>query len=267
MNHLYRQPIRVRHVTKRRLLQVARVEQISPRMRRIVLTGEALAGFESAAADDHVKLIVPEPGQDRPVMPVMPGEGGGGPGPTMRDYTPRHYDPARGELTIEFVIHDHGPASAWAAQAAPGQFVGIAGPRGSTLIAEDYAAYLLVGDETALPAIARRLEEARPGTRVHVLIEVADAAEERPLATQAEARITWVHRHGAAPGTGTALVDALDAVLPAERDVHAWIACEIETARRLRSRLVDGHGLDRVQIKAAGYWRIGEADSAEKIED
>ncbi len=241
MNHLYRQPIRVRHQAKRRRLQVARVAQISPRMRQVVLAGDDLASFESAAADDHVKLILPDG--------------------AMRDYTPRRFDPVARELTLEFLIHDHGPASAWAAQAAPGQWIEVGGPRGSTLIPDDYAAYLLVGDETALPAIARRLEELRPGQRAHVLIEVADAAEERPLATAADASIAWVHRGGGG------LDAALDAILPAERDVHAWIACEIETARRLRARLVEVHGFDRAQIKAAGYWRVGDADGGGRIED
>ncbi len=118
------------------------------------------------------------------------------------------------------------------------------GPRGSTLISEDDAAYLLVGDETALPAIDRRLEELRPGQRAHVLIEVADAAEERPLATAGDARITWVHRGGLDDAT-------LDAIRPAARDVHAWVACEIETARRLRARRA-GDANGGAKVKSAG---------------
>lgn len=150
-------------------------------------------------------------------MPVG-GAGGlvfpdGGERPEVRDYTPRRFDAAARELTIEFVLHGDGPASGWAARAAPGQWIGVGGPRGSRLLPEDYDAYLLAGDETALPAIARRLEEMCPGARAVVLIEVADAAEERYLPTAANASVTWLHRNGVPAGTGGLLRQALSAVI------------------------------------------------------
>ncbi len=257
MNALARTPLRVRHEVRRRLLQVVRVEQLTPRLRRIVLGGDALNGFTSAAADDHVKLFFPAPGE---VATAFPENG------PVRDYTPRRHDPAACELTVEFVLHGDGPASSWAAQAVPGQRLGVAGPRGSMLIPEDYAAYLLAGDETALPAIARRLEEMHPGTRALVLIEIADAAEERHLPTAANAEIMWLHRRGAEPGTTRLLDEALwSARLPAA-DLHAWIAGEIDTVRRLRTQLIE-RGLARPDIRATGYWRLGHADSHGTIED
>ncbi len=257
MNALFRTPLRVRHDIRRRLLQVRRVEQLTPRMRRIVLGGDALEGFVSAAADDHVKLFFPPPGDTRPVFPDD--------GP-VRDYTPRRFDPASGTLTVEFVLHGDGPASSWAARAAPGQWLGVAGPRGSLLIPEDYAGFLLAGDETALPAIARRLEEMQPGARALALIEVADAAEERHLPTAANAEIVWLHRDRAAPGTTRLLDEALErARLPAQ-DLHAWLAGEIDTVRRLRGVLIE-RGVPRADIKAAGYWRLGHADCHGTVED
>ncbi len=257
MNVLARTPLRVRHEIRRRLLSVVRVEQITPRMRRIVLGGEALDGFASAAADDHVKLFFPPPGE---VARVFPEDG------PVRDYTPRRFDPVARELTLEFVLHGDGPASSWAAHATPGRLLGVAGPRGSMLIPEDYAAFLLAGDETALPAIARRLEEMHPGTRALVLIEAADAAEERHLPTAANAEIVWLHRGREAPGTTRLLDQALrSARLPAD-DLHAWLAGEIDTVRRLRATLIE-RGVARTDIKAAGYWRLGHADSHGTVED
>ena len=76
----------------------------------------------------------------------------------MRDYTPRRYDLDTLELDIDFVLHGDGPASTWAEQAKPGQFLHIGGPRGSMIVPDIFDSYLLIGDETALPAIARRLE-------------------------------------------------------------------------------------------------------------
>src|SRR5215470_17078434 len=180
---------RVRHATKMRLLQVREVSRLTPKMVRIVVGGEALAGFVSAAHDDHVKLLFPQPGQDKPVLPTPTPNGPvypeGAPRPAARDYTPRSYDAAANTLTIDFVLHGEGPATSWAAQAQPGHFLGIGGPRGSFIVPDDFDWYLLAGDETALPAIGRRLEELPPGTHALVVVEVADAGEEQHFDTRA----------------------------------------------------------------------------------
>jgi NADPH-dependent ferric siderophore reductase len=271
MNHVTRTPLRVHHRPQRRLAQVASVEAISPRMRRIVLAGEELVGFTSAAADDHVKLFFPEPGAEKPMMPV-PAEAGGtsdphAPKPTMRDFTPRRFDAERGEMTLEFVLHGDGPATIWASQAAAGQWLGVGGPRGSLLVPDDYDTYLMAGDETALPAIARFLEEARAGARVIALIEVADGREERHLPSAANASITWLHRDGMEAGRPELLLSALQQVTLPAGDTHAWVAAEIETARALRQYLVNDEGLPREQIRAAGYWRHGAVGAHTRLED
>jgi NADPH-dependent ferric siderophore reductase len=271
MNHVTRTPLRVRHRPRLRLVQVARVEQITPRMRRITLTGDELEGFASAAADDHVKLFFPPPGQDRPVLPVLTAEGqtypAGAKPAIVRDYTPRRFDPRTGELAIEFVLHADGPASDWAAGTAPGQWIGVGGPRGSLLIPDDYTAYLLVGDETALPSIARRLEELRPDQSALVLVEVADRDEHYPLQTPGQAAVSFLYRDGVAAGASTLLDQALASLPLASAETHAWLAGEIETIRRLRRLLMEDKGLPRDQIKAAGYWRGGEAGAHARLDD
>ena len=271
MNHVSRASARVRHQPKLRLVQVACVEHVSPRMRRITFAGGELADFTSAAADDHVKLFFPAPGQDRPVLPTHGAKGITYPAdaiqPAIRDYTPRRFDPQQCELVIEFVIHGDGPASTWAAQATPGQWIGVGGPRGSILTPDDYDSYLLVGDETALPAIARHLEEMRPGVSAFVLIEVADAREERHLPTAANAAISWLHRDHMTAGTPNLLEQALRRVALPRGDTYAWLAGEIETVRCLRRYLLEERGLSRNQVRAAGYWRIGDAGAHAKLDD
>ena len=126
---------RVRHETKMRLLQVRDVSRLTPKMVRVVVGGDALAGFVSASYDDHVKLFFPHPGEEKPVLPTPSPNGPvypeGVARPPSRDYTPRRYDAAASTLTLDFVLHDAGPATAWAAQAQPGHFLGVGGPRGS----------------------------------------------------------------------------------------------------------------------------------------
>jgi NADPH-dependent ferric siderophore reductase len=270
MDAVTRAPMRVRLENGLRLAQVVFVEPVSPRMRRITFHAPELASFSSAAADDHVKLFFPGPGEREPVVPVPGAEGLRSTDamrrPIARDYTPRRFDPKTCELTIEFVLHDDGPASNWARHAKPGDTLGIGGPRGSLLIADDYDAYLLIGDETALPAIARRLEEMAPGICAIAIIEVADRHEERHLATAANAQVIWLHRHSKPAGLSGLLETALQSLKFPQGEIYAWIAGEIDTARRLRKHLMEVRGLPRSDIKAAGYWKLGESGAHGKIE-
>lgn len=234
----------------RRRLRVLRTQELTVTMRRVVLGGEALAGFASLGFDDHIKLFFAEPGG----------------GTAMRDFTPRHHDPDRGELTIDFALHARGPASDWARQAAPGWDLHIAGPRGTRPSPAGVACQLLVGDQTALPAIARRMQELPADARVIAVIEGADRADRQALPSAAQADIRWVFRDGAPPGSVAPLLGALAGLdLPA--GCHAWVAAEIELARALRTALIAQAGLPRAQIRAAGYWRSGETGSHTRIED
>ena len=100
---------RVSHEIKRRKLQVLRVTDITPRMRRITLHGPELTGFISLGTDDHVKLLFATTPQEQAALDsFMPGQNSEGPKPAMRDYTPRRYDAASGELDIDFVLHGEG---------------------------------------------------------------------------------------------------------------------------------------------------------------
>ena len=80
---------------------------------------------------------------------------------------------------IEFALHGEGPAAEWAAQAAAGHTLAIGGPKGSLIVPLDYDWHLLVGDETAFPAVARRLEQLPAGAKAIVDPAGADAADRR----------------------------------------------------------------------------------------
>lgn len=262
---------RIRHETKLRLLEVRRVTDITPKMRRVTLGGEQLAGFVSAAHDDHAKIFFPHPGQDKPLLPT-PGPNGpvypaGAAPPEKRDYTPRRYDAGANELDIDFVLHGDGPAGNWAAQAQPGQFLGVGGPRGSFVIADDFDWYLLAGDETALPAIGRRLEELPPSARALVVVEVADASEEQAFGGVAKVETAWLHRNGAAPGAIDRLLPALGGLWLPPGDGYAWVAAEATVAKALRHLLVEERGLSKERVKAAAYWKRGAVAVHETYND
>ncbi|BCY08468.1 siderophore-interacting protein [Actinoplanes sp. L3-i22] len=235
-----------------RLLEVVRTEAVSPRMLRVTLGGEQLDGFRYGAPDDHVKVFFPEPGAELPVMPTL-GEDGleppppGSPLPTFRDYTIRYLRPEQRELDIDFALHGHGPGGSWAAKAQPGDRVGILGPRGSTVVPLTFDWYLLGADETALPALGAWLEQLPAGATVLAFAEVADAAEQQPLARPA----TWLHRD-----RGQSLQAAILAAELPTGDGYVWVAGEATGLKPIR-RHIRSRGLNRDWTEIDGYWKRG----------
>ena len=235
---------RVRHEIKRRELRVARVEQLSPHVRRITLRGEALADFVSASFDDHVKLFFDAPA---------------GTEPARRDYTPRSFDNAARELVLEFALHGAGPAAEWAQAAVVGSALTVAGPKGSLIIPLDYDWHLFAADETGLPAIARRLEELPAGARAIVVLNVPDAADRRALASKAAVDLRWVASDDELLATVRALA------LPAGEG-YAWCAGEARAMAALRAILVQEKGHPAAAIRAAAYWKRGAIAHHENLE-
>lgn len=234
---------RIRHEIRRRNLTVTAKEYITPNMLRLTLTGTDLDGFPSASPGDHVKVVVPD-------------DAGG---QVMRDYTPRRYDAETNSLLIDFALHDAGPATLWAVNANVGDAAQIAGPKGSQ-VTGGVDRWLLIGDETALPSIGRRIEELAPGTPVTSIVAIPGPQDEQHVETAAAHTAIWVHRGDPADATG--LIAALDGVNITPTTL-VWIAAEASVARALRD-LVLGRGHPAPWIKAAGYWVAGQADASAK---
>ncbi|MDC7682025.1 siderophore-interacting protein [Asticcacaulis sp. BYS171W] len=262
---ILRQPTRVRHELKRRSLSVVSVQALTPHMIRVVVGGDDLSGFRSLSHDDHVKVFFPDPltgeintpdfsGNGAPVFPL---------GKTViaRDYTPRAFDAARNELTLDFAVHEAGPATSWAQSAKPGDPLMIGGPKGSTVVPLAFDGYVLIGDDTALPAIARRLEELPAGVAALVIAEIEDGQGELSLETKADLDLRWVHR-----SAGETLESALETATLPDGDIYVWAACEGSVARRLRPQLI-ARGVNAKWLKVAAYWQRGSADTHATIED
>lgn len=239
---------RVRHELRRRSPTVESVADITPGMRRIVLMGEDLADFTSLAPDDHIKIIVP----------------GADGAEERRDYTPRRYDNAARSLTIDFALHEAGPVTQWAIDAQPGMSLEIGGPRGSAVVAGSVKTWLLIGDETALPAIGRRIEESGADTTIATIAAVAGPEEEQTFETDAELRTRWVCRPLSDATNAEPLIAAL-AGIDIVPQTFVWIAAEASVVRAIRTYLVEERGYPLSWIKASGYWVKGKADTTEKF--
>ncbi|MET0207907.1 MAG: siderophore-interacting protein [Burkholderiaceae bacterium] len=267
-----RSPRRVRHPLRFRQLEVRTVERITPHLVRVTLGGDELDGFVSLGFDDHVKLVLPDPTTGVLATPTIGPDGMAvwpeGGRPQMRDYTPRRYDAAANTLEIDFALHEAGPATRWAEQAQPGQRVGIGGPRGSFIVPTDFDVHLLIGDDTALPAIARRLAELPAGARALVLVEVDGPADHIALETQAALELVWVHREDSDATAGAPpLLTALRSIRLPDGALHAWVGCESAAARAVRAHLVDERRANPKWIRASGYWRRGSAATHDSHDD
>ncbi|NVB41093.1 siderophore-interacting protein [Pseudenhygromyxa sp. WMMC2535] len=236
----------VRHELHRRMLTVTRVEELTPRMRRIHFSDPGLSNFISLSPDDHVKIFLPD------------AEGK----LAMRDYTPRAFDREAGTLTLDFAIHDAGPATQWATQARPGDSLEIGGPRGSRVLPDDFDWYVLVGDETALPAIGRRVESLRAGVPVWTVVTIFDQAEVQRFEAAADWRPVWVTRGEPSPDDAARLKVAVSELSLPPGEGYVWIAAEAGVTDELRTHFVE-RGHPREWMRASGYWKRGQAGKDE----
>jgi NADPH-dependent ferric siderophore reductase len=254
------------------LAVVDRAVRLTPRVRRITFAGDDLADYRPLAPDQFLYLLLPPPGRTELTVGrdfdwisyhQMPEDER----PVGSHYTVRHHRPERGEIDVDFVLHEGpGPAGAWAERARPGDPVALWGPRTTYRPPHRVDWYLLVADETGLPATAAILEHlaGRFDGPVHVVAEVADAREQQPLATmpgQAEQpvlsglRVTWRHRGSAAAGTTTGLFDTVCGLDLPDGAPYIWGGGESRTMTQIRKHVRHQLGLPRERVSLTPYWR------------
>lgn len=243
-----------------REMRVERVVDLTPRMRRLTLSGSNLTRFTTGGL--HVRLLIPRDRATKPEWPVTGADGRpkwpkGEDRHDVRIYTLRRVDADSGEVDIDFVMHPGAqtPGSDFAVRAMPGDIVGMTGPGGGNARSADWQ--LLVGDETALPAIARILEGLPATANAVVRLEVADRAEIQPLVSKATLDVEWLFRDRHAAGQARLLPASVrTAPWPGDsRSVFAWAGCEYRDYLEIRRYLRDERKLTRDEHLAVAYWR------------
>lgn len=256
-----------------RELEVLRVEDLTPGMRRIIFGGPGLGAVTidgvpmpalvSDGFDDDMRLIFPDP--ETGARPYPPPVGDGSLDWTaevnelFRVYTVRWYDPgagAHGELAVDFVVHPGGLAAEWALAAEPGDAVWAAGPKACRSLPVHRDWLLLLGDETALPAIGRALAELPAGYPCRAVVEVAEAGHVQELDSPGAVEVTWAVRE-----RGESLAEAAGALDWPAGDPYVWVAGEAGKLKPLRT-LVKERGVDRADVEFTGYWRETAAPAA-----
>jgi NADPH-dependent ferric siderophore reductase len=290
----------------------SRIERLSPHYVRVTFTGDELMHFGTAGLDQRIKVVFPHAdgsfsdfGQDEAAgdwydrWRALPTEHRN----VFRTYTVRRVNPEAGSVIVDFVVHhDAGPAGEWAASAALGDELILVGPDSRS----EHSAggidwhpgtanrVLLVGDETAAPAICGILESLTGQYEVDAFIEVPTADDRLSPDVPESFRVRWLNRDDAEHGTrlieavtawtqqSTKMLERAAAPRPqeleeidvdlellwdspqdAEGEFYAWIAGESATIKQLRRLLVSGCGVDRKRVAFMGYWRLGQSERTE----
>lgn len=303
--------------------EVVRAERLSPSFVRVHLAAPELAelGCDGATYDQRIKLVFPH-SSDGPLPTLVEGEDWYAEWLArpqaerghLRTYTVRDVlgSGADTRLVVDLVVHgldghgEAGPGSRWAASARPGSRVVLIGPRrgmpygGIEFAPPPGAELLLVGDETAVPAVLATLAQLEPTARGAAFLEVPTAADAQSVVHPEGVRVTWLPREGAAHGSllhpavlahlgagasaspdvspeevdpdlwetphhsssGEELEPVVRAVGDDLADLYAWIAGESRVVTGLRRVLVRDLGLDRRRVAFMGYWREGRTMGA-----
>jgi NADPH-dependent ferric siderophore reductase len=222
---------------------------ITPRMRRVRVTGGDLAGFTHKPGQEII-LRLSQPDGDI----------------ARRHYTIRRFDPAATTLDIDFVMHGSSVATAWARGAKPGDRLDFTGPRGRVAFDPEAEWHLFVGDETCIPGILSMLESVPTAGRAFAFIEVGDRSDQQNVSTGPGASIEWLDRNGAPAGPSRILADRLAAFeWPAGRG-RAYVIGETSNARTMRRELI-ARGFPKQLISAEGYWRPGRVGGHDHVDD
>ncbi|WP_151525547.1 siderophore-interacting protein [Serinicoccus kebangsaanensis] len=245
---------------------VVRTEHLTPHLVRVVLGGDGLADFRDPEfADSYVNafFLPPDAGYQPPFEDEATRDLPRDQRPYPRRYTIRSWDGERREMTIDFVVHGEvGYAGRWALHARPGDRLQLRGPAGDYSPPTDADGVLLVGDESALPAIAACVEHLGQGTPAQAVIEVEDAAGEVELSSPGDLDVRFVHRADAADEEALTrlLADAVRALPRLDGVVSAFVHGEAESIRAVGHALRDEARASREHVSISPYWRRGLTD-------
>jgi NADPH-dependent ferric siderophore reductase len=290
--------------------EVTRVDRLSPHFVRVTFTADDFAHFGTAGLDQRVKLILQardgiledsaDEGDWYGRWRALPLSERG----VMRTYTVRRVDPAAAEVDVDFVLHGAtGPAGAWAESVTPGERLILVGPDERSPYSRTGLDWrpgaarrlLIVGDETAVPAVSGILTSLDDSYEVDVFLEIPSPGDELHLSRPPGARVHWIPRDDAAHGerliaavtewttaSGDLLAAAAAPVPQSLEDIdvdvdllwdspaaddrggfYAWIAGEAGAVKTLRRLLVSTRGVDRRRVAFMGYWRLGQAERSE----
>lgn len=251
---------------------VDRTERLSPHMVRVHLGGSAFEDFVAQAdpdrlgsTDKYVKLLLAKPSLGlvppydlEALRETLPKQDR----PARRTYTVRAVDHTTRTIAIDFVVHgDEGLAGPWAASAQPGDRLALSGPGGGYAPTTDPAVtHVLLGDDSALPAIGAALESMPDSATGVALVEVAGPADEQDIRHPAGVDLRWLHRDATGAQPGTLLLETTRGLPRASRPVQVFAHGERTAMKAIRRLLQDDWGLEKREMSLSAYWALGRGE-------
>lgn len=242
-----------------RWMRVAASTRIAPRMQRLRLEGEALGRFDTDS-NLHIRLHVPASPGERLAQPDLGSRpiASSDTAVATRYYTIRRIDAAAGWLEIDFVLHEApGPAGDFARLARPGDVCGMSGPCGLGIKPAGH--YLLAGDETALPAIARIVEGLPASALGAILIEIDIPEDRLPLTVPPGMSCRWICRRERCASADANFVTEVERAIAmtaaGPKNHFVWVAAEFGAYEVLRRSL---KVIAKPRTICVPYWRAGE---------
>lgn len=223
-------------------LEVVKVQDLTPRMRRVQLTSP------------HLDRFAYRPGQDM----ALTFRRSDAP-PVRRRYTIRHYDPDQRRLDLDFVLHGDGPGMRWAQATRPGDSIEVVGPRGKIILVDDAPWHLFAGDATAVPGALAMMEALPRDVPAIAFLQVDGREERQSIDSERRQQINWHYEVAARNGDAGLPAAIAGATLPPGRG-HAYLAGEVALVTALKATLLS-RGWTADDISAKAYWNRGRANA------
>lgn len=243
--------------------EVIEARRISPHFVRLTIEGPDLADWRDLGFDQWFRLAVPTSESTRFDNLADTFDTAGylkyltlprATRPVIRNYTVRAFRPEARELDIDFVVHgDEGVAGPWAGGLPVGASVGLI-DQGCGYRPSDADHTLLVGDESALPAVVGILRDLPRDARGDAIIEIGDLDDRQQTDEPDGFEVHWVVRE---PGRriGEAALGHLVELPAIDGSISAFAAGESKLATGARRHLVNERGVPKANVTFCGYWR------------
>ncbi|MFF1945601.1 siderophore-interacting protein [Rhodococcus qingshengii] len=255
--------------------QVVANKRISPSFIRVTIAGEELSTIAPMGADQWFRMFIPQVGQSELRLPsaasnlwyaqylLMSKDTR----PVVRNYTIRAYRAAGSglfgettEIDIDFAYHgDIGPASAWADTASAGNEVALLDEGCIYNPTPEAKWQLLVGDESALPAIIGILESAPADLRAEVFVEIPNIEDKQDIPELANVNVHWLVREDEHATPGVLTLETVRAAELPEGPSYTFVAGEQALTTGLRRHLVNDRKFAKTDITFTGFWRHGHS--------